>query len=333
MVFIMGVLCLKTKIFVTLSNTLTDPIMKTRSFILLFAIIIMLPCASSAQVGGLLRNKLNKALNKEVKKEIDTAVQKSVQDANVKEGNDQNETDNTSGGSKMTGRGLFGGKIDIKYNDEYKFTGRLYMQMEAYDKKDVVKSDFYTYYNSNTQDAGIEVRVSDPKEGEAPLPSVFIFDGENKCFLMLIGNENSKTGIISTIPSDSLIAAQAKTQKGGTAARPTITKTGNSKIIAGYKCDEYRITEADKDGYSNVWMTKDVKIKADKKYWGKAGMPSYYNYPGFEGALMLAMDSYDKNNNPEMKMETKEINDNFKHTIVTTGYTFVKMNFGQTGKK
>jgi len=293
----------------------------------------MLPCASSAQVGGLLRNKLNKALNKEVKKEIDTAVQKSVQDANVKEGNDQNEPENASGGSKMTGRGLFGGKIDIKYNDEYKFTGRIYMQMEAYDKKDVVKSDFYTYYNSNTQDAGIEVRVSDPKEGEAPLPSVFIFDGENKCFLMLIGNENSKTGIISTIPSDSLIAAQAKPQKGGTTAKPTITKTGNSKIIAGYRCDEYRITEADKDGYSNVWMTKDVKIKADKKYWGKAGMPSYYNYPGFEGALMLAMDSYDKNNNPEMKMETKEINDNFKHTIVTTGYTFVKMNFGQTGRK
>jgi len=34
-----------------------------------------------------------------------------------------------------------------------------------------------------------------------------------------------------------------------------------------------------------------------------------------------------------MKMETKEINDNFSHSISTVGITFMKMNFGQAGKK
>jgi hypothetical protein len=48
---------------------------------------------------------------------------------------------------------------------------------------------------------------------------------------------------------------------------------------------------------------------------------------------MLAMDGYDKNNNPTMKMETKEINENYNHSISTAGYTFIKMNFGQAGKK
>ena len=104
-------------------------------------------------------------------------------------------------------------------------------------------------------------------------------------------------------------------------------------MIAGYKCDEYKIVEPDKDGYSNVWMTKDVKIKADKKNWGKSGMPTYYNYPGFEDSFMLAMEAYNKDNKPEMKMETKEINENFKHSISTAGYTFMKMNFGQAGRK
>ena len=80
-------------------------------------------------------------------------------------------------------------------------------------------------------------------------------------------------------------------------------------------------------------MTKDVKLKADKKYWSKAGVPTYYNYPEFEGAMMLAMESFDKDNKPGMKMETKEINDNFNHSISTKGYTFMKMNFGQAGKK
>jgi len=48
---------------------------------------------------------------------------------------------------------------------------------------------------------------------------------------------------------------------------------------------------------------------------------------------MLAMEGYDKDNKLEMKMETKEINDNFKHSISTAGYTLMKMNFGQAGRK
>jgi hypothetical protein len=34
-----------------------------------------------------------------------------------------------------------------------------------------------------------------------------------------------------------------------------------------------------------------------------------------------------------MKMETKEINEKFNKSISTVGYTFMKMNFGQAGKK
>ena len=309
--------------------------MKTRTIFLLLAFVIILPNASNAQVGILRR-----AINRQIEKEIDTALDKSAQDARdnkQKEENDQNQSDKATGQDNTSRRGLglgiLGGKTDIKHNDEYAFTGRIYMQMESYDKKDVLKSDYFTYFNTNTLNAGIEVKYVDPKEGETALPTVFLFDNDNKCFMMLIENADSKTGIISTIPDDSTLAAQSKPQKGATVEQPTITKTGNSRTIAGYRCDEYKIVEADKDGHSNVWMTKDVKLKADKRNWGKAGMPTYYNYPGFEGAMMLAMESYDKNNNLEMKMETKEINENFRHSISTAGYSFIKMNFGQAGKK
>ena len=203
--------------------------------------------------------------------------------------------------------------------------------METYDKKEVKKADFYTYFNNTTMNAGIEVKPVDYKEGDKTQPMVMLFDNDNRTLMMLI--EGSKTGFISAIPSDSAIAAQAKNQKGATAQNPTITKTGNSKVIAGYKCDEYKVTEENKDGYANVWMTKDVKLKADKKYWSQSGLPSYYNNPEFVGGILLAMDEYDKNNNLIMKMETKEINENFNHSISTVGYTFMKMNLGQSGKK
>jgi hypothetical protein len=309
--------------------------MKTRSIYLLLVLVMFLPSRSNAQAWIIRR-----AIDRKIEHKVDSAVDKSEKDdAKKRQQAEQNQTDKSTTtatdkkGTKETGRGLFGAKIDIKYEDEYKFTGRIYMQMENYDKKDVVKSDYYTYYNSNTLNAGIEMLPLESKNGDKTNPTVFLFDNDNRCFMMIIENKDSKTGIISTMPSDSAMAAQAKNQKEANPEKAIITKTGNSRVIAGYKCDEYKVVDADKEGYSNVWMTKDVKLKADKKYWGKAGVPTYYNYPGFEGAMMLAMESFDKNNKPAMKMETKEINDKFDHSISTVGLTFMKMNFGQAGKK
>jgi len=306
--------------------------MKTRSIILLVVMSMMLSATSNAQTW-----LLRRAVDRKLEHKVDSAVDKSDRDeAKAKQQADKKQSDTTSaqskGGTKATGRGLFGAKIDIKYDDEYKFTGRIYMQMETYDKKDVLKSDYYTYYNSNTLNAGIEMLPVDAKQGDKNVPTIFLYDNDNKCFMMLLENGSSKTGMISTLPSDSAMAAQTKNQNGNP-QKATITKTGNSRVIAGYKCDEYKIVDPDKDGYSNVWMTKDVKLKADKKYWGKSGMPTYYNYPGFEGSMMLAMESFDKNNKTTMKMETKEINDKYSHSISTVGITFMKMNFGQAGKK
>jgi hypothetical protein len=305
--------------------------MKTKSIFLLLVMAMLLPSISYSQ-GYLLR----RAINRKLEHKVDSAVDKSERDdaakarANEKKGDSTTVT--TKSGTKETGRGLFGGKIDMKYNDEYKFTGRIYMQMETYDKKDVLKSDYYTYFSNSSMTAGIDMIPVDVKEGNKAVPTTFLIDGDNRCFMMLLHGD-SKTGMISALPSDSAMAAQAKNQKGSNPEKATITKTGNSRVIAGYKCDEYKIVDSEKEGYSNVWMTKDVKLKADKKYWGKAGVPTYYNYPGFEGAMMLAMESFDKKDNPAMKMETKEINEKFSHSVSTVGYTFMKMNFGQNGKK
>jgi len=261
--------------------------MKIRITFLLAALMIV-PTVSNAQ-GGVLRRALNKA----IEKEIDTAVNKKIEEdkakakANEKNDQEQKEADNQKSGRRGLGIGILGGTTDIKHNDEYSFTGRIYMQMETYDKQDVAKSDFYTYFNANTLNAGIEVKITNPEKGEAPLPTQFVFDNDNRCFMILMQGEDSKTGIISTIPDDSTMNAQAKNQRVQEKKPATITKTGNTKMIAGYKCDEFKVVEEGTEGYANVWMTKDVKIKADKKNWGKAGMPTYYGNPEFEGSMML----------------------------------------------
>ena len=319
--------------FVTLwSNSIILYIMKTRAIFLSLLLAIVLTDTSNAQVGVLRR-----AMNRTIDRKIDSAIIKSEQDkAKERAEADKNQADSTKPkdtSTKATGRGVFGAKIDNKFNDEYTFTGRIYTQMETYDKKEVNKADFYTYFNSTTMNAGIEVKPVNYKEGDKTQPMVILFDSDNRTMMMLLVKEGPKTGFISGIPSDSAMAAQAKNQKGAVAESPTITKTGNSRVIAGYKCDEYKVTEANKEGYANVWMTKDVKLKADKKYWSQSGLPTYYNNPEFAGGMLLAMDEFDKNNKLVMKMETKEINEKFNHSISTVGYTFMKWNLNQSGKK
>ena len=99
-------------------------------------LVVLLPGVSSGQ-GWILR----RAIDRKIEHKVDSAVDKSDKDeAKARQQAAKNDSTGTSTqkkGTKETGRGLFGGKIDIKYNDDYNFTGRIYMQMETYNKKDV----------------------------------------------------------------------------------------------------------------------------------------------------------------------------------------------------
>jgi hypothetical protein len=322
--------------------------MKTRALFLLTAVLlIMMPAVSNAQVGGLLRNKLNRVVNagtktvdKEINKEIDTAVEKEVikaRDKQIEEANNQtgkDSTDKNAGQAKQGGKGfnlggLMGGKVTSKYNESYSFNSRIYMQMEMYDKKDVSKMDYYIYFSDATPTAGFESKlIATSDDGsQVTVTSSYVFDGENKSFIIMTDMGTMKMGIISEVPDETTAQGQAadKTQKG------TITKTGNSRVIAGYKCDEYLFKDNESKDYGKLWVTKDLKLKADKRTFSKAGLPAYYGNPELENGAVLAMESYNEKNVLEMKSETKEINFNFPHTISVAGYSLRQMNFGQAG--
>jgi hypothetical protein len=293
--------------------------MKIRKFILFFVVfsIVVLPVANAQ--GGLLR----RAINRQIEKKADSAAAKQAKE------NAAGQQEEKPGQQAGPERGLFGGKINIRHDEEYSFTGRIWSEIEDYSDKEVRKSDYYTYFNPSSQNAGMEMKLINPDKKEENVLTKFVFDMKNRAFMMVLENG---TGIISSIPDDSTLNAQPKSVKEKN-DEYVVTKTGNTRVIAGYKCDEYKVTEPGKEEYANVWMTKDLKIKSDKRTWGKTGMPSFYGLRGFEGMTMLAMESFDKKNNPAFKMETKEISENFPYKISVAGVTFMKMNFGQAGKK
>lgn len=327
--------------------------MKTRTLFLLLAFVIMLPDTSNGQVRNLLKNKLNKVVNagsktanKEVDNKIDTAVQKGADNSKAKAadgvGNNKKDDGQASqgggnasadqGGQGQSGAGfskLYGNKIDLKYKENYSFTSRIYMVTETYDKKDVIKMDFFMYYSANYPCVGIETKtIADEKGETTPVTAVMVMDGENKSMLMLTDVNGMKMGMISAIPDSNDLQTQSD-KKGKKYTPPTFTKTGNTREIAGYICDEYTYKSNEDKTSGKVWFTKDANLNIDKRGWNNSGMAAYYGNPAFNNGIILANEAYDEKGKLAMKSETQEINPNFPHTISVTGYTLRQMNMGK----
>ena len=62
-------------------------------------------------------------------------------------------------------------------------------------------------------------------------------------------------------------------------------------------------------------------------------MAAYYGNPAFNEGIILANEAYDDKGKLTMKSETKEINENFPHSISIKGYTLRQMNLNQNQKK
>ncbi len=328
--------------------------MKTRLLFLLLALSIILPSSSFGQFGGVVR----RAVNRQINNEVDSALDKKVQDEQNKNkaqkaeeekakqatvqkedeaagkdadaGNSGNAGENgnaDAGGAAFSG--LFGNKVTLKYKDDYSFTSRIHMVTEQYDKKDVTKMDFFMFYSANNPSIGIETETITDEENETEIMAKMVMDGENKIFLMLTDANGMKMGTISEIPEENttVMGPDGKPVKNYTP--PTFTKTGNTRVIAGYKCDEYKFEDKENKTSGKVWFTKEAKLKIDKRGWNSSNMSYYYGSHEFDDGIILANEAYDDKGKIQSKSETIEINENFPHKITVTGYTLRQMNLNK----
>jgi hypothetical protein len=157
--------------------------------------------------------------------------------------------------------------------------------------------------------------------------SSIVIDGPNKSYITMTDVSNMKMGFISAMPDEN---SQAQTS-GKAKTPPVIAKTGNTRVIAGYKCDEYTYKDEDNKRHGSIWATKDLKLNVNKSAFSKAGMHSYYGNTDLDNSVTLAMEQYNDKNELELKSDTKEVNLSFSHSISTTGYNFRQMNFNQAG--
>ncbi|MGF1565358.1 MAG: DUF4412 domain-containing protein [Flavobacteriales bacterium] len=206
-------------------------------------------------------------------------------------------------------QGMFGGS-SVPLPDSYTFDHNVDMSVESFDKKG--KSEGAQAMKMLFSDAQAIVGVQVTVEG---MQSVNVIDVEKKIMVMLMDMGTSKMAM--TLDLDQ---KWADVETDDTAyENPSFKKTGRTKTILGYKCDEYVMEE---DGDRNeFWVTRDEFLDVYKAFgMMNASSPKGQSVVDHPGGMVMEMIGIAKNGE-RTEMRVTAVNKNQSRSISTKGYT------------
>jgi hypothetical protein len=214
--------------------------------------------------------------------------------------------------------------MDVETAEMYSFTGYTDMEISGTNEngKEIDPAMFRTFMNSEQEAWGIELE-SDEKDVEK---SMMIFDNKHEATIMLMENkEGEKSRLAYGMDWSKMMEEAAEDNMEEIAGEFNITKTGNSKSILGYECDEY-ISET--DTYAATYWVSQESVNGYTSYWSKNNFlfsqqmknkySSYFNQ--LPDGDVLEMNYVSKEDNSITNMEIKEINNSDKFEFVMADY-------------
>ncbi|MCP4312375.1 MAG: DUF4412 domain-containing protein [Bacteroidetes bacterium] len=200
------------------------------------------------------------------------------------------------------------------YDQEYNFDS--YMQMEISDQ-----GDHTIVYDAYLSKDGSNYAIMFTDKGTK---SVILVDTKNNCMLMLSEDDGEKVGVAMGI--DPALLAEMADEVGEADKAYADLKSGNTKTILGYSCDEYRVKE---DGAEiSLWISEKLgkevakEILANQQIFGGA----FVHSAGMNGMVMEYIykdDSSGENNT----MKVTKIDLGAKNSIKVSDYAV--MSIGQ----
>lgn len=157
---------------------------------------------------------------------------------------------------------------NVPTEDSYSFSGFLVLELQTKDEKGKSGDpmNMKSYLSNSTEYTGME--LLDPKNQNAV--TNMIFDTKNKASILLMDNDGTKNSFVYKLDFDALVdesiaEADLSMEEGDI----EIKKTGNSKSILGYDCDEYSVKS--EDGSGTYWIS-DKLIDGTNSFWS-SGSP------------------------------------------------------------
>jgi hypothetical protein len=264
-----------------------------------------------------LRDRVKKAVFKE-----------PVEATSEEEGATENETDDPSESPvtnftnklMMNALGLSG---NVEYEPVYNFDAHIQMEISQYKKNGNL--DEQMLYDSYVHKEDADYAMEFSNDGSK---SIIIFDTKNSAMLILSISDGEKTGFATTIDPETMAEEAEAYEQEDSEMDPdplSYKKTGKTKNILGYSCDEYLV----EDEASEVHMWVSEKLgKEMRKEWlnNKQTFGAMFTQANALNGMVMEYDFLDKEDGNKMVMQVTKIDLNHTHTVSTDGYTIISMN-------
>ncbi|MFK7787121.1 MAG: DUF4412 domain-containing protein [Crocinitomicaceae bacterium] len=219
----------------------------------------------------------------------------------------------------------FGGLMNAKYESSYTLDLEMKVEMKSQEKpkKKVETSYLDMYYGEGCY----MIVFEDEKEKEA---SKALMDLKNNTSIVLNDQDMSGMAISMDFMTDKVNEAAGDYQDSAYVEGEdyTIQKTGRTKTIAGYTCEEY-IIETD-DIHMNTWYTDEIIVEMYQNldeyplFASMANMSTYGNQGAMQGTMMESHMVEKTGDKGTFDYLVKEVNQT-PTTLNMSDYTFMKM--------
>jgi hypothetical protein len=261
-----------------------------------------------------LRDRVKKAVFKEP-----VEAQSEADSANVIETDDSTEpsSSNFTNRVMMNAMGLTG---NVAHEEVYNFDAYIQMEITTY-KKNGKLDDQVVYDNYlHKEDADYAMVFTDKNDR-----STIIFDTKNSAMLMLTESDGEKTGFATTIDPEAMaerVEAYAEEAEVDLDSYKPM-KTGKTKQILGYSCDEYLLENEETE--VRMWVSEKLG-KEMRKEWmsNQQTFGSMFTHAAYMNGMVLEYDVVDKGGQKSV-MQVKKIDMNHSHKVNTGDYTIMSM--------
>ena len=216
---------------------------------------------------------VSRAVEKTVEKEVEKATQRQLEktfrnlygdgDDNGDSESGQGSTDNPSYDfSKVMGSI----NMNVDTESEYSFSGVAVMEIKSTNEKGKEEDPviFNSFLSDNPNYYGME--FIDPDQKNKNEKSVIIMDHKNKATIILVENDEEKSSMAFGMDWGGMMENYSESTDNNPIENASFEKTGNTKDILGYTCEEYSMTSEDSEG--SYWISKDP-IEGLEGFWSK----------------------------------------------------------------
>nr|WP_319401132.1 DUF4412 domain-containing protein [uncultured Carboxylicivirga sp.] len=270
--------------------------------------------------------KVEKKSEQKTEEQMDKKLDQMFEEAFESEESDSAEEVDPSAtwAEKLAGMGYAGDPVNIE--DTYTFSSSITMHMTSVDENGQSSSgDVKIYTNTNQQTFAYEFTSDQSQINDDTEVGLMIMDAKNKANIIL--NDDDKTGIVYGVDGaidESILGEDSDDEdmpENIDYADPRISKTGNTKTICGYKCDEY--TYKDEESTGLLYLTKEIDWDSEN-FMTTIFKSAMYSHGILNGFLMASEDT-DLSTGEKSTYEVTQINSNDKSSFSMSDYKITNM--------